>query len=488
MKQSRTYDKSELYTEILAIAKSMGGTVVTKLYESAKTKMQMVCASGHSFEINQSNLKSGRWCPTCGRVKRATSRIALKGDGYLKLICKGRTIVCLDTKFQGVKKKHRFKCKKCDHEWLSTPDNIGQGKGCPPCSAPERIAEPLQKGKRVTYTEGVFFKNSPSVRTNSLTQVQMTGRVQKHYEKLGYQAAMNTLMWVKSNHLHPTSSYKLSFECLLCGEVTKRSLNGALKTKGCRFCYANLIGVSLRLSVEAVGKRYDIKIVEYKNSELPMTYLKKCGCKMSQSLNVIRLTGVGYCVHDSEFTWRTFENFIRDEVNGEKATKRKHGVTVDIITDKLLIETKLNIGAVFSNYGRRSPLLAIELYKKWGEDHNREFYVVVNEPDSQLREKGLPSYYIGWESWSKIGLTPKAVKFGKKIASRPQDYRTRQLSKEDKHIIHKFKELMKELGRRPSLNELKDADITIARLAMATLGTNGGSIKKIVETLGLGAD
>jgi len=484
MTSPRTYDKDILFAEIKAIVKIKGGELLSTEYISAKTKLEMRCAEGHEFEINQSNLKNGKWCRICGRTRGALARIANKGDDYLIEICKGRTILCLDTTFRGVKAKHRFQCKNCKHEWDSTPDNISQGKGCPPCSkGVGLITEPKQKGRLVTIPAGHFKAGSAELKTHEYTEVQFTGPVRKHYERLGYSAPINTLFWIRTKHLPVTSNYTITLHCVLCGVEGKRPLSNAIKSRGCASCYGNQIGDALRFDESDIERQYGIKVVSYKNSVEPMEYLKKCGCTMSQALGVLRLTGVGYCVHDSEFTWRTFENFIRDEVSGVKGTKGKHGVTVDIITDKYLIEIKLNVEAVFSNYGRRSPMEAIELYQAWAKDNNRKLFVVVNESDTALIQKNLPAYYLGWESWKKVGLSEKAVDFGKKIAANPQDHRIRKLSKEDEDVVKSFKSLAKSLKRQPKVKELKESGISIARLAMASLGTNCGSLRDISKSL-----
>jgi hypothetical protein len=56
------------------LAASRGGKCLSTNYVDARTKMLWICNAGHTWESTWSNIKSGRWCPRCGRISQWEKR------------------------------------------------------------------------------------------------------------------------------------------------------------------------------------------------------------------------------------------------------------------------------------------------------------------------------------------------------------------------------------------------------------------------------
>lgn len=59
------YNKDHHYEELQSIAKSYGGRVVSKKYTNSSSKMTFECIDNHQWQARPSNIKKGRWCPSC---------------------------------------------------------------------------------------------------------------------------------------------------------------------------------------------------------------------------------------------------------------------------------------------------------------------------------------------------------------------------------------------------------------------------------------
>ncbi len=56
--------------EMQNIAKSRGGKCLSKEYVNISHKLTWECANGHVWDARPSNVKNGKWCPTCARLSR----------------------------------------------------------------------------------------------------------------------------------------------------------------------------------------------------------------------------------------------------------------------------------------------------------------------------------------------------------------------------------------------------------------------------------
>lgn len=56
--------------EMQKIAKKKNGKYLSKKYISNKTKLKWQCSKGHIWETTFSNIRKGRWCPSCRRMEK----------------------------------------------------------------------------------------------------------------------------------------------------------------------------------------------------------------------------------------------------------------------------------------------------------------------------------------------------------------------------------------------------------------------------------
>lgn len=488
--ERRNYDKVKQFNRLRRVVSKRHATLHSKKYVTAKFPITITCKNSHKFTTNFDRVVgSGKWCPVCGIQKRIESRLKRKGLKYLREICLGRGFKCLSSEYAGVKVRVKWFCLKCKNTWRATPDNISQGKGCPKCvKGMGRVINPKQRGALMTIPKGAFFRNSPSIITRPFTQVQVTGPIRLHYEKRGYDVAkINSPLWVRTSDLPSASNLVIESRCRHCHKISKRSLNAILRTKACSFCCGGAIGDALRGDKKRYEDRYGVKIRRYNSFNDVCEVIKPCGCVVLQSMGVARLTGIQYCRHDSEKTWRSFEIFIRNALNAEKGNTSKHGVAVDCVTNNFAIEVKLNVAAVHQNFGRRSPKDAIRRYRHWARRTGRKFFVVVNESQNVLRNARLPRYYLGWEKWHQIGLTKRDVSIGRRFKLRPHEFRSQVLSKYELSDLIRYRQTALALGRLPTAAELKaQTGLSYAYISRLAIGRTKASIAEIGAALNLG--
>ena len=110
---------------------------------------------GYKWETIPARILSGSLCLKCAREKRKKTNIdfilELEGKRILD------KIVPLED-YKGCKEKILFRCLRCGNEWLATPDNILQNKGCPNCqqSSLEYKVEDILKENNIEYIKQYY--------------------------------------------------------------------------------------------------------------------------------------------------------------------------------------------------------------------------------------------------------------------------------------------------------------------------------------------
>jgi len=112
------------------IAKERGGKCLSEEYTDNKIKLKWMCSEGHIWQAKPSHIKSGVWCPVCGKIKQGLSR-RLSIEEAQK-IAKDRGGKCLSEKYDVAPNKLIWQCSK-GHQWNSTYTNIQSGRWCPEC-------------------------------------------------------------------------------------------------------------------------------------------------------------------------------------------------------------------------------------------------------------------------------------------------------------------------------------------------------------------
>ncbi|WP_413790612.1 zinc-ribbon domain-containing protein [Bacillus thuringiensis] len=114
------------------LARSRGGECLSSEYKNGQTSLKWKCNLGHTWEARPNNIKSGKWCPTCGIKARVEKRRGSIDD--MKQVALSRGGICLSDTYINNNVKLKWRCKS-GHEWEATPSNIKAGKWCPKCAA-----------------------------------------------------------------------------------------------------------------------------------------------------------------------------------------------------------------------------------------------------------------------------------------------------------------------------------------------------------------
>lgn len=130
------------------IAESKGGKCLSEEYINCKQKLKWQCSEGHVWVAISSNVKSGHWCPICGRkvFKKHTDTIE-----HMKMIAKERGGECLSTEYLGIETKLTWRCSE-RHVWEAIPNNVKRGSWCPVCFGNAKLS--LDIFKEIAESKG----------------------------------------------------------------------------------------------------------------------------------------------------------------------------------------------------------------------------------------------------------------------------------------------------------------------------------------------
>lgn len=131
---------NKYHLDLLNIAKERKGTLLSKAYISAKTKLRWRCQEGHIWLANPNAIKNGAWCPKCGRQRAAEKR--RDSIENMKALARSRKGYCLSRNFQDNITKLKWKCQY-GHTWEAAPSHIKTGTWCPQCGK-QRTSDALK--------------------------------------------------------------------------------------------------------------------------------------------------------------------------------------------------------------------------------------------------------------------------------------------------------------------------------------------------------
>jgi hypothetical protein len=92
---------------------------------------------GNVYDVRAGNFLSGKKCPRCMDVQRASKRTIDEEEILKRLNEKFNGKICLLSKFSGLRRISEFKCKDCDLLFKTKPGTILSRQvrwGCPNCS------------------------------------------------------------------------------------------------------------------------------------------------------------------------------------------------------------------------------------------------------------------------------------------------------------------------------------------------------------------
>ena len=103
-------------------------------YTYSKQKISCRCLNcNYIWEITPNSLKRGQGCPECARIRRKNSHITKGKESFVNVL-KNRKDISLIGEYEGNKKHIRVQCNICNYIWNATPGNIKNGSGCPRCA------------------------------------------------------------------------------------------------------------------------------------------------------------------------------------------------------------------------------------------------------------------------------------------------------------------------------------------------------------------
>jgi hypothetical protein len=118
--------------DIQKSAAKKGGVCLSEKYVDTHEDLLWRCAVGHDWRANPNSIRSGRWCPVCGRNRTAQSRRAHTIE-EMQQLAKSKGGVCLSQVYLSSSKKLHWRCAK-DHEWKTIPKLVIKGSWCPLCA------------------------------------------------------------------------------------------------------------------------------------------------------------------------------------------------------------------------------------------------------------------------------------------------------------------------------------------------------------------
>ena len=115
------------------LAAKHNGTCLSSEFKGYRERLTWRCGKGHVWESLPLNVKSGHWCPICGRERMAEKK-RKKGLEDLKTAVKKRKgeILSRDEDYVNTIRKLRFRCEQ-GHEWETRPAVVKSGHWCPIC-------------------------------------------------------------------------------------------------------------------------------------------------------------------------------------------------------------------------------------------------------------------------------------------------------------------------------------------------------------------
>lgn len=131
------------------IARSQGGTCLSKKFITVDDKLKWQCKEGHIWYTTPSIVLRGGWCKRCAdRIRNDWKRLTIE---QMREIAKKFGGKCLSDKYVNSATKLKWQCKK-GHIFYSSPNVIKKGYWCPYCSKRPRIS--LEECKKLASDRG----------------------------------------------------------------------------------------------------------------------------------------------------------------------------------------------------------------------------------------------------------------------------------------------------------------------------------------------
>jgi len=121
--------------EMQELAQLKEGKCMSEKYINSNSNLKWQCKEGHIWEAKPSIIKSGCWCPKCGKVnmvKNNHGKTAMSTITKMQELAKSKGGKCLSKEYINNYTNLRWKCKE-GHTWNNTPAHIKLGIWCHIC-------------------------------------------------------------------------------------------------------------------------------------------------------------------------------------------------------------------------------------------------------------------------------------------------------------------------------------------------------------------
>ncbi len=119
----------EVLRTLNSVARQRGGRCLEKVYMGSQVGHQFECKEGHVWSAQPYLIRSGAWCFKCAVTARSSWR---KPIDHLDGLARSKGGLLITRKSLGSKAKHEWQCEH-GHRWMAVPNNIQQGSWCPVC-------------------------------------------------------------------------------------------------------------------------------------------------------------------------------------------------------------------------------------------------------------------------------------------------------------------------------------------------------------------
>lgn len=117
--------KRDTLENMKRLAAERGGRCLATSYVNGVTRLEWMCASGHTWMATPAAIKQGSWCPVCAKARFPTLDTMME-------VAEQRGGVCLSERYINNATPLRWRCAR-GHEWMATPFSVQQGTWCRQC-------------------------------------------------------------------------------------------------------------------------------------------------------------------------------------------------------------------------------------------------------------------------------------------------------------------------------------------------------------------
>jgi len=203
--------------ECRTLAISKGGKCVSTKYINAHTHMNWGCKEKHKWSATFSNIKRGKWCPTCS----GNQPLNINDCREFAITKEGK---CLSTEYISSKTHMQWECKE-GHQWSARFDNIKQGNWCQKCKLCPSCSLWKTNGELCHYCIPGNYRKSKEYSVVKYLKQMLPDKDFIHNKSVGSQCTKDDRK-NSNGHLFPD----ILFECIfynLIVEVDEHKHSGA---------------------------------------------------------------------------------------------------------------------------------------------------------------------------------------------------------------------------------------------------------------------